>query len=242
MLLSLFWAPDFYGRDLKQSQLEKLLKTKIPLDEREDEASLTQTKWFDYRFMHPLQATYYLASCYLFTSFDFKRRLAKVRKPWKPSEPWDFLEAPDALDFWRLRRSIDRVGLRYDIFMHFAMMHLLRVGGREERPAPSVAQYLELSRDDACVAWIQASFEKMCGKELQIAQEPIYRVTNFCSEAKVHQEAHEQYVIDQLAKRPDPHVGLHAAIYELGVLREESALEAFGPSIARQAKSLCLNQ
>lgn len=242
MLSNLLCFSYYHGPNLTHNQFQKLMVKKIPLKVRREEALLMERKWFEYRFMHPLQATSYLADCYFYISSNFKERLEKVRVFWCPSAALDFLESEDCLDFWRLRVSIDHSGLDYNHFLHFAMMHLLRTGGWEKRPAPSVTQYLELSRDEAFMDQVRLNIEKMQGKNFQFAPSPIYRVSNFCPEAAVHQEAHEQFVINQLATRPNPHVELHKAMYELEVLREESVLEAFGPRITQLAKSLCKQQ
>jgi len=95
----------------------------IPLKQRQDEASLYTTKWWDYRPLHPAHATALFAQAY-----GVAWRQSYVRRD--GSQKWDivsypfidrvwnpFIEAqPRARGFWKARRYCDEAGMPYEFY------------------------------------------------------------------------------------------------------------------------------
>ena len=54
---------DYFGSDLSVEDYERLRINHIQHSLALHEPALFDTKWFDYRFLHPTQATYLFAFC-----------------------------------------------------------------------------------------------------------------------------------------------------------------------------------
>lgn len=231
---SLFWAGNYYGSQLLPDHYEILTVKEIPHKERNGESALMEVKWFDYRLMHPMQATYYFAHLYKQAYKDFIRRSMNYEAaPYVQAfKERDFLDSRERMSFWRLRRLVDQLGMRYDFFLHFAMNHLHKMigGGKVYPPRPAMLGKNEDLLEAAVVAW-----DDLCASSLQIAASSSYRVAQFSHRFSKHQRAHEQFVIKQLRRRRQPHYGLHAAMYLYDVVRIEAALEAFSEETVMRA-------
>lgn len=225
ILPSLFFAGNYFGSRLNHDHYEILTVQHIPRKERDGESALMDKKWFDYRLMHPMQATYYLVHLYREAYRDFVRRSMNYEAaPYSQAiKERDFVLAREKLSFWRLRRTIDQLGMRYDFFLRFAMSYLHKMigNGKVYPPRPSMLMKEELL-GEALAAW-----EDMCESSLQFAQSPSYRVSQFNQCFRADQKAHEQFVIGQIKKRRVPRYSLHAAIYLYDVVSIEAALQAF---------------
>ena len=234
MTPSLFWAGNYYGSHFQPDHYEILTVQKIPGKERKDESALMDVKWYDYRLMHPMQATYYLVHLYRQAYRDFIRRSMDVAKaPYVQAiKERDYLDSRECLAFWRLRRTIDQLGMRYDFFLGFAMkwLHKMIGNGKVYPPRPAMLSKNQELMGAALVAW-----DDLCKSSMQVAQSPSYRVSNFNHRASAHQRAHEAFVVSQLMKRAHPHFGLNAAMYLYDVVSIETALEAFGGELVHRA-------
>lgn len=232
-LPSLFFAGNYFGSHFNHDHYEILTVQHIPRKERDAESALMDKKWFDYRLMHPMQATYYLVHLYRGAYKDFVRRSMNFEAaPYSQAiKERDFVLAREKLSFWRLRRTIDQLGMRYDFFLRFAMsyLHKMIANGKVYPPRPSMLMKEELL-GEALVAW-----QDMCDSSMQYAQSPSFRVSEFCQCLRADQRAHEQFVIGQIQKRRVPRFGLHAAIYLYDVVSVEAALQAFDPGVVEGA-------
>ena len=86
------------------------------------ETTLYQYKWFDYRPLHPTQATYLMAHYYNLSYGDFMSVCFDHRKKFMVGfKGKDFMNAREKKSFWKLRQKIDELGIRYDFFMREAM-------------------------------------------------------------------------------------------------------------------------
>lgn len=229
------WLGHHFGGALSFPHYEVLTIQHIPHKELANEAQLMTTKWFDYRRLHPMQATYYFVKCYNDAYRNFCRmaidadRAAFVRG----IKGHDFLMSREKLSFWRLRRLCDQFGMRYDFFLGFAMRRLHRMTSEEGKvyaPRPSMLGRDENLLADALIAW-----EEQCAISMQIATDSYYRVANF--NGSRDQIAHEAFVLDQIAKRRVKRFSLHAALYVYDVVRLEEALRVFGPELVEEAIS-----
>lgn len=233
-LPSLFWSGNYYGSRLNPDHYEILTIQHVPNKERKDESALMQSKWFDYRLMHPMQATYYFVQCYRNAYRDFMRRtMNHEAAPFaKAIKERDFLDSREKLSFWRLRQLVDKLGMRYDFFLHHAMSHMHKMIGSGKVYAPRPAH---LGKDEVLMERVVMAWDDLCASSMQVAQSVSYRVSEFDHPMSVHQRAHEQFVIAQLLRRKHPHFGLHAALYLYDVVSIEAALQAFDQQTVEQA-------
>lgn len=214
------WLGSFFGADLGFLNYEILTIQHIPRKELKEEPALMRTKWFDYRRLHPMQATYYLADCYNRAYGDFMAMcIDRDLKHMRGFKGKDFLNAREKLSFWRLRQLCDRLGIRYDFFMRHAMRWCFK-NGWTRAPRP---QHITSNEDlitDAMLAW-----EEECAAALQVARDPWFLVQNYAGHED--QRAHEQFVVAQIKTRRHPQYALNAALYVHDVLRIEEAIREF---------------
>ena len=98
----------------------------IPINLLQEEAELNDTKFWDYRFMHPTQATQFYAECY---AAALKRAVSRRTDLWAGimmkglKKPVIFELASAAITgFWKGRQMADRIGCPYDFYCEHAML------------------------------------------------------------------------------------------------------------------------
>lgn len=228
------WLGNFFGGNLGFLNYEILTIQHIAHKELKCETELMATKWFDYRRLHLMQATYYLVKCYNDAYRDFYRQAIDAsRAPFvRGIKEFDFLNAKEKMTFWRLRQNCDRVGLPYDFFMRFAMSWHYRIigagDGRVYAPRPTFFVKNEELFADAMIAW-----EDICKATMRVSTDPYYRTSNYTGSRD--QQAHEAFVIGQIKQRAVPHYSLHAAMYIYDVVRIEEALMQFDFHVVQAA-------
>lgn len=228
------WVGEFYNDNLAFDHYEILMINKIPKKERKIETELMTTKWFDYRLMHPMYASYYFFDLYVkeFQAFWAKAinfEAAPFITPFKGEARKDFLKAREGLSIWRLRQKADMLGIRYDFFLKtaFNKIHRMQAGGRVVPPRPSMFNSEDL------LAEIHLEWLAMCKASLQIACSPYFYVSNF--NHSLIQRDHEKFVMDQVAQRSVPHYSLASCLHQYEVVRIESALQRFDEQTVQMA-------
>jgi hypothetical protein len=114
------------GSEWTALECDALALRYIPIKLLEEEAELNDTKFWDYRFMHPSQATQHYAECY---AQALKRAVSRRTDIWKGlnmkglKKPIVFeLEARAITGFWKGRQMADRIGCPYDFYCEHAML------------------------------------------------------------------------------------------------------------------------
>lgn len=226
------WLGNFFGGNLGFLNYEVLTIQHINHKEARIEPELMATKWFDYRRLHPMQATYYFVKCYNDAYRDFYRKAVNAgAAPFvRGIKDHDFLDAKEKMTFWRLRQNCDKVGLPYDFFLRFGMSkHHRTIGdGKVYAPRPTMFVKNEELFADALIAWEEAQ-----QASLRIACDPYYRTSNYTGSRD--QQAHEAFVVGQIMRRRVPHYALHAALYLFDVVRIEEALRRFDEHVVNAA-------
>lgn len=226
------WLKSFRGGSLGFLNYEVLTIQNIQRKDLVKEPDLMQTKWFDYRRLHPLQATYFFLKCYEQAYRHFYRRAVDYeRAPYvRVIKETDFLQSREKRSFWRLRQLCDMAGMPYDFFMDFALdrHHRMQYDGRVAIPRPAHLAANEELITDAAIAW-----ENRRASALQHACDPYYRVANFKGEQ--HQIAHENFIIEQIKLRQVPRYTLKICLYDEDLLRVERAVEVFGAGLVSEA-------
>lgn len=98
----------------------------VPINLLQEEAELNDTKFWDYRFMHPSQATQYYAECY---AAALKRAVSRRTDLWAgimmkglKKECIFELPAGSITGLWKGRQMADRIGCPYDFYCEHAML------------------------------------------------------------------------------------------------------------------------
>jgi hypothetical protein len=219
------WLGNFYGSNIGFLNYEVLTIQHIPRKDLKDETALMTSKWFDYRRLHPMQASYYFVHCYTQAFRNFYRKAINVEAaPFvRCVKEHDFLEAREKLTLWRLRQLCDRIGIRYDFFLNYTLdrhYRMVAAGGKVYPPRPAHILNNESLIADAALAW-----EEWLSTSLQFAKDPFYRVSNFSDDRR--QLDHEAFVVKQIKARRLKHFSIHAAMYVHDVMRIERAMLEF---------------
>lgn len=151
---------DFVGAELSQDELEAETLRLVPLRHLYGkEASLFDTKWFDYRFLHPARATALFAHFYRQAYKDEMRTRADMKRaPYM--EPIPFIidgifkvSQRNLSGLWKTRQVADGLGIPYDRYCSYLMRETERRGWQwlpkpsqmyaEELVAIAVSKWLE---------------------------------------------------------------------------------------------------
>lgn len=227
---NLGWSGHFYGSGLDLEHYEILMVQYVPAKDRKLETQLMETKWFDYRLMHPMEATYYFFQKYKDAYRNFYRKAInhEAAQFVKPVKERDFLQSREAMQFLRLRQAIDALGMRYEFFLNYAFdKKRILANGRPLPPRPAQLKNEEILTD-AYLAW-----EDLCKGSLQIACSPHFTASQYRQSSM--QVAYENFIVDQIKCRRVPHYALSTCLYMYDAIRIERALEEFDEQTVRSA-------
>lgn len=212
------WLEPFFGKEKDIAECEGLMLT-IPEELRGSEIELYSSKWFDYRGLHPVKATYFFAHCF---DVGYRRAYAATRdfetsKTIKPFMVDDPFRSGDIIGLWRARQTCDNIGVSYE----FYVSHALKVcyeGGWRRIPRPNQI-YSDAMIDEVVAAW-----ESHCKDILQIVQDKSLYGSQQVSE----------WYINQLKKRPSPEYTA-SKLLRVGILTAEQITEGLDASVAKRA-------
>lgn len=227
---NLTWSGSFFGDGLDLEHYEILMMQYVPAKDRKIESELMTTKWFDYRLMHPAQATYYFYRKYKDAYREYYRKAINHEAAAfvKPTKQHDFLLSREAMSFWRLRQAVDALGIRYEFFLTFAFEQLrIVVNGRPLPPRPGQLKSDKILTD-AYIAW-----QGMCDSSLQIACSPYFTASQYIHAQM--QVDYENFILEQIKKRRVPHFALSACLYLYDAVRIEAVIEAFDDGLIQNA-------
>lgn len=167
-----------------------------------EEAALFETKWFDYRYLHPMQATELFLDMYRNVyrqawgmRFDISTRELKhgVAKGFL----FD-LKPTQITTLWQARQKADQMGLPYFLFCFYTIYHLLLKGMYKRMPQPN-----QLIKSGALKAAKKKWADFLSGGRVFVSRVPQYRVENFRGDAP--QNAHHEWIKQQVKNQPNPH-------------------------------------
>lgn len=210
----------FAGQDLDILACEALLHTRWPRREREREASLMASKWWDYRALHPAHATYLFAQVLdrelraLIRTYldDTPARVTAAGRvlDWHMVKEGDVFEPP--LDprrqaYWkrkmlgliRARQVADADGIPYDVFAREGLRHYYLGGGsyllgRSKIPEPN------LLYSEPCLLVVRTKWLEQLQMRVQTASHPVYLYAH--DDRRPDQLAYRRWLIAQLRSRP----------------------------------------
>ncbi|MBR0794008.1 hypothetical protein JQ615_01250 [Bradyrhizobium jicamae] len=211
------------------------LAIRLSANDAARERALMETKWFDYRFMSPLDATALFAqeyqrvyrrkwATYLATD-EGPKKLAFRLGDWR-SSPAEFTSC------WKARQFADFFAVPYQFFCEHALELLLRIG-YQKPPRPNQlysGKIFALLNEGIERAWR----EHCADLQLMISALPQYHLQNFA--ALPAQYAHEDWVVQAiLLRHMDPRY-IAQACFQLRVLPEARAYFEFGPRRVERAR------
>ena len=200
------------------------------------ERDLSMTKWFDYRFLTPLEATMQFVEDYRFVfrakwksnfdaaTADLKRGTAKKGL---------FADRREFSTFWNARVCADSMGVRYPFFINTTMEVALRRGKWKRLPRPG-----QLWNKADCLAAVAVRWEEELAGRQAVSALAHYRPENFLG--LPHQLDHRQHVL-QVAKKRSNFRGALGSYIDIdrlvSVAQAEAAYGARVVAMAREAVS-----
>lgn len=165
----------------------------IPLKDRQSEISLYDTKWWDYRDLHPAKATAMFAAAYhraLECSTERRGSFLDLRVKINP-----FDEVPvRAIAFWRARKFCDEHGFPYDFYCNVFF-------GQAEDYFPKMPRPQEMWRKDVAMVVYEAWQNLEESGQIQYPTNPLYHV-RYNWDDKPCQHAWEEYYLKRLMEKP----------------------------------------
>ncbi|CAO3459905.1 hypothetical protein [Azospirillum argentinense] len=253
---------EFYGSFRTPTDQFRLLHThiepaKTPHDLFAQEPALFRSKWFDYRFLTPVMATYLYAEVYrrtyqrlfarhvdrerakyargtkfeeIFPDAGGPERKAKRLLPAPPKRATGEKNKPHQLTgYWVGRQVADAIGAPYDVYIELAMEKCLR-WQREYLPRPTQLY------SDQVINHVTDQWAERCRAKLYVAEDPRYRMERF--KGTPDQIAHQTWLMDQLSRRPSgvrAHL-LGKYLWDEPLLGVDAVVERFGPAIIQEAR------
>ncbi len=185
----------FFGADKARGVCEAQALTTVHDELRLKEADLFGTKWFDYRWMHPVQATHYYAHCYIaavriYTEKNKDRDLAATLKVFNVD---DIFQSRDLSAVISARQALDRIGCRYEWALGI-MGARYSERGWAHMPRPNQLYAEELMMD------IVDAWKVECKSRLQIVRDTRFQLVEGEPLSAV-QEEHVEWLLGQVAVR-----------------------------------------
>lgn len=217
----------FFGSALTAEDCEALTLGRIGQKILKTEASLYETKWFDYRELHPAMATYLFAHHFNRAYGEFmnvsKNRKLRFMAAFTGK---DVLNVREKVSFWRARQKADELGIRYEFFLREAMNWFISNGWVH---APRPAHFF----NPDLLIHISNKWDLECRAKLQWARSPRYRTANFINSKD--QVAYEGHIVTQIMQRAHPKFSLCVALYMFDALRIETAIEKIPEHVILEA-------
>lgn len=184
--------------ELEKSRIADQLKIAphVSLEALNLERELYLTKWFDYRFISPVEATQRFADAYVTIYRDiwcqqFDRNAAASKKALASGGLYHNHREFSLM--WGARQAADALGAPYELHIRHAMDIKLRLGWKKP-PRPN--QLCGIKKADKMVPALQKRWDER--KEvMQFTNLPVYRSENFVG---FHAQLdHQAYVLDRVA-------------------------------------------
>ena len=236
---------NFIGSDLDGEACEVLMNTRWPSKFALGEADLFGSKWWDYRFEHPVISTYRFAHVFGEKTREFIRKHIDDTPPrlsasgklvqWEPIKSGDIFEPPatSRQAYWKqkisatikARHFADTAGIPYEFYIHHGLKHWFF--GRNyflehtKLPSPMLLNNLD------CIAKILDAWEDYLGAKIHHGEHPAYV---FSADFNPFRDAHEQFILDQISKKADPKFALRKFL-GAGLITRASAVKRFGNSV-----------
>lgn len=219
-------AAPYFGADLSTLDCERLMIERFAVTDKAfikllgQEVELMQTKWFDYRLIHPVKATYLYAAEY---SRIFKRYYSEIIDVDKARRKTgfrgrDFWKSKEFSGFWRGRWHADRLGMPYWFFISKAFECLyIRKWKHIPRPAHL---YSEVVLEFVTQAWAEYA-----QSAIVFAENPFFRDPQN-AHAPIYKN-HEHWVGNRIRRSSAPRFALRQYAVEERMLSKQYVMEAF---------------
>lgn len=222
---------NYHNADLTTAEYDMMF-IQSHIDEKylAKEADLMKSKWFDYRFMHFVEATYLFSMYYTKATQYWTKKVIDMKRGdfVKGFKGGDFLKISqrEKVGFWRARAHADSMGISYEFYTHFAFKWCVegRIWKRFPRPNQLYSQEL-------LTAMVEAWREECAG----MPQIPIHE--NYRTDSGIdceHTEHFQHWLCNELMKRTSPELGLNTYMNKYPHITRENAIKYMGEQIVNK--------
>lgn len=216
---------------MRTSSLLRAAENMRPEDWRV-ERDLSVTKWFDYRFLTPLEATLQFMEDYEIvyramwkSTFDLTEADSKCGRAKKGL----FANRREFSTFWNARVFADMLGVRYPFFIRTTMETALRRGKWKRLPRPG-----QLWNKPDCIEAVRTKWEEELAGRQAVSELAHYRLENFLG--LPHQVDHQEHALRVAKKRPNMQRALGSYIDIDRIVSVAQAEAAYMPIVVGLAR------
>lgn len=222
-----------FGLDMAEERYDILAFRHVRPEWREYETSLMTSKWWDYRFMNPVAATYLYAHYYReeFKAMYRKAINHKAAEFINPLKVNDLFMGKPALisGMWRGRQHADAMGIPYNLYIRFAMEARMAYWARAAMPQPQHL-YSEMVTDIVQAKWL----EHLEGF-FMTGHHEAYKVANYAH--LTTQDQHIEWLFTQAAKRQNVQSAL-VSLCEAGMIARGDIQNFYNAEVADRVLSM----
>lgn len=219
----------FYGSELTDEECDAIGLKNIKPKYIKKEAMLYSKKWFDYRRMHPVKATYLFAHYYT-QAFNkmMKKRNGEhdaYRKGFSGGDPMR-AKAGQNTGFYRARQYADLLGIPYDFYCAFAMeWHSSRLWTRLPK------SYHLYSRD--FLKAVKTAWDEVLTETIVVPESDFYMADGYYEHKD--QVEFQHWLLKLIKTRKVPEMALATYMFLNEYLIEGLVREYFDDSIIQKA-------
>lgn len=192
---------EYIGSNLTHFDYESLTLEFISKKDRADEPCLFDRKFWDYKPLHPMQATYLFAHHYKNAIKSAIMRRTDLYKglSYKGLKKEDFLECSKRVinGLWRGRQHADAFGVPYDIWCNSAMKY---AESRDWQYLPNPTQIYSKKtsseKDIDMVSAIVSRWDEVKSSQFIGATHPFFQAENYCGNP--YQRAYQAAILKHL--------------------------------------------
>ncbi|MFP5300064.1 hypothetical protein R2R70_02460 [Cobetia sp. SIMBA_158] len=213
-------------------ELDAVAMDAIPRPLLQEESALMSSKWFDYRTLHPWQATAVFLEAYRSEHAWVMRKREDVKSHWfhKGIKVAKLHNAgsQQLVSIWKARQAADRVGCPYDFYCRELL------DWAEKRNWTHLPRINQVYSEDH-IEVVKELWERGKRDRLRVATEP-------CFEREAgddwYQRDYRDFLIEQVKMRAHREFSLAALIYKHGHLSEFDGMQNFGQDMVEKARKV----
>ena len=212
-------------------EMSDVLAHRISSKWREFEVPLMGTKWFDYRQLTAVQATYLFADRYR----EAFKRFLRVHVDAQRAEFIKVLKHEDLFEckpsvitgLWRARQHADAFGMPYEDYLEDALTSSFDVM-REYLPQAHMLY------TDRIIGYVQDRWEQRQRAKLYLAESPLYMVENY--RGLPAQNSYHEWLFTQAELRANRAQILSELVYGRNLLPEEKMIARYDADLVREVQ------
>lgn len=223
---------NYFGSALTTDVYDELAMFKFKDSLLVNESDLFETKWLDYRHLHPTSATYLFAHHY---TSEYRKVYQKIRDVEKGkyvtgSKGKDAMKKRASLAFWKGRQSADELGMPYNLYIGSALRFLIQDTIWQRIPQPTHL-YSDKVRCFMINEWDTILKTSIIEPDTSFLIDDNEFNTH-------HKQEIERYLCEQIMKRENVVFGLSHFMFERNLITENFALQYVSLETIQKAKRL----